>query len=224
VDGDFGTADDVVSGYNQTVFQANGDSAQDTWCYGPGANGADHQWFTADDVPGGYWTQPGITYGWNTRDPGADGDWFTADDPVTTWEEFGDTVDGVAINPLYDGPGADGDWFTGDDVISGYHKRFVDGTGAEVKRVNYVGPGDDGEWFTADDVMDGTGYWTATYSSGNTAWASWDRQVRYTAPGLDEEWLTADDVIGSYSTHAFAENSRYWTTENNYYGVGADGL
>lgn len=221
-DGRFGTADDVVTGYNRTTFQAGGDSAQDAWFYGPGADGSDTKWFTADDVPGGYWNQPGNTYGWSTRDPGMDGKWFTADDPVTDWEKFGETVDGVAINPMYNAPGPDGRWFTDDDVMYAYNKRFVDEAGSEIQRVTYVGPGEDGKWFTADDVISSDGYWKATYPPGHTSWASWDRQVRYTAPGPDGKWLTADDVVGSYSTHAFADDTVYWTTENSYSNPGAD--
>lgn len=224
-DGVYGTADDVVSGYNQVACLPSGDSGQDAWSFGSvDPRGQDGQWFTADDIPGGYWKQPGDTYGWNTRAPGADGQWFTADDPVTTWEEFGAVTDGIAINPLFDDPGQDGVWFTDDDVAYGYNKRFVDATGAEVERVVYSGPGDDGEWLTDDDEVDAGGYWKATYSHGNTVWASWDRQVRYTAPGPDGEWLTDDDLVGSYSTHTFADDSQYWTTENNYYDPGTDGL
>ncbi len=223
-DGAFGTADDLVTGYNHVTYQANGDPAQDAWYYGADPKGPDGKWFTADDVPGGYWSQPGSTYGWSTRAPGADGRWFTADDPVTDWESFGATVDGIALNPLYDGPGPDGEWFTADDVVSGYHERFVDAAGAEIQRVTYAGPGADGEWFTPDDVIDaGAGYWKATYSHGNTRWASWDRQVNYVGPGLDGVWLTDDDVVGTCITHAFADDSQYWTTET-VYSPGANGV
>ena len=55
-DGQYGTADDEVVGYNQVYYAAGGDSERDAWYFGAGSMGADGVWRTADDVPAGWWS------------------------------------------------------------------------------------------------------------------------------------------------------------------------
>jgi hypothetical protein len=224
-DGQYGTADDVVAGYHRHVYQASGYTQSEAWYVGPGADGSDGAWFTADDLQSGGWYEPPAQhYGWTVSGPGDDGVWFTDDDTIGSWEQFDTSGDpDTGINPLYDDPGPDGLWFTSDDHLSGYYLRSLNADGAETQRITYVGPGLDGIWFTADDEMSDAGYQVSEFSRGNRRWEAWDRQTRYTGPGLDGIWLTDDDEIGSYVVHAFADDSEYWTTETTY-DAGADGV
>lgn len=226
-DGVFFTNDDEVTGYNYVEFNEQGEARTDRW-YAAGAavdgRGPDQVWFTADDVPlGWYWQHDEERYGTNHGGPGADGIWVSDDDPVTSWEEFDSRVvpggwenGGTFMNGLYTDAGPDGTWRTADDVLGGYYKRVLNFSLSEARRIRYASPGWDGVWYTSDDEIgqDWFGaYVDNTYPAGHTKWGSWTRQVSYTDPGWDYEWLTPDDVPSRCLTHEFGEGTEYWTRE-----------
>jgi hypothetical protein len=144
-DGQWGTADDVLSNYGLTTTRA-GDGTQLT-AYYSGA-GADGQWFTADDTQYYGMIRSCSADGRSCTDvglsgPGPDGRWFTADDVKDgTSTQVTVTADGAPLTELdiFDASGA------GELTVNTYN---ADGTLAQT--VDYDDPGPDGVWGTADD-------------------------------------------------------------------------
>jgi hypothetical protein len=215
VDGVFGTADDVPSGWREFVYGSAGRTSR----YYSGA-GLDGVWYTADDVmafrdddfasaPFGH--QRSAEY----DGAGADGIWGTGDDRLHYLLDIQLAADGrEAVATIETALGPDGVAFTDDDVLAYY---FVDSVAGNVsRRVGFDDPGVDGLWRTADDRV---------FSVDEYVFDADGRKVgqRYLDKGPDGVWLTSDDVLVAYTVTSFdAKGLAVRTT--TYSGAGMDGV
>jgi hypothetical protein len=116
-DGAWKTADDVIGGISENVYDADGRYlALRSFSKGP-----DGVWLTADDVQTSLWTRTYDASGLETRftiysGAGTDGAWGTADDVVSSYYASTHAANGATRERASYQKGADGVWFTADDV------------------------------------------------------------------------------------------------------------
>ncbi len=219
-DGIPGTDDDVIS---SLTVQRYKNYYADNWQRYFTSSGSDGTWGTADDQANGWFWSRFDNGGSMQSGPGADGIWFTTDDNISGWSDWTDPN----IERTYNDPGADGIWFTADDVMSGYYSKVYNEDGEEIMRKYYGDPGLDGIWETSDDQLGDSwlgAYVTWEYEGRFNRWNSWTKQVIYDDPGADGIWFTDDDDVRSFSTHEFADGTKFFTRENVYNDAGADGI
>ena len=202
VDGEWFTADDVISNYSlfntlQNTITAYVISHSDA--------GPDAIWFTPDDIIGYYMaditdTTTGAKIAiarYNTA--GLDRTWFTMDDEISFANAKNTLVDGSREWIQYRSAGLDLDWATLDDnEIRHYATTTLTATGQYERHVFYISPGPDGITYNGDDVV---GFYH-DYSSN--AQDILHQSIKYgSGPGTDALWFTADDPVSLCGSAAF---------------------
>ena len=123
-DNQWGSEDDVVGNYVDTVYDAAGLLATSYSTFND--VGVDGTWFTEDDVLSSYMT---ISYDNNNlpiglddyNDPGLDQEWMTADDVQDWYERTDYDIRGNRLESWQvSSPGADGIWDNADDPLSSH--------------------------------------------------------------------------------------------------------
>lgn len=230
-DGKFGTADDVVTGVQQTDLDPNG-NATAYWTFD--APGADGRWETSDDhvaaLSTSSWDGSWLAESDSHDSPGADGRWNTAEDVITRIQRYEHDARGRLVREIELDAGPDQRAGTADDTVIDYSTQEFDPQDQYARHVFFYslgvdgmagtaddGIGPDGVWFTADDVPD------AVYTHSFDAAALVSSGATYLGPGPDHVWLTSDDAV--YARYATTYDARRTITGSSYYtGAGSDGL
>ena len=218
-----GTLDEnaTISAYSLANFDGNQNAVQTVTYTG---DGADNQWFTADDQIGLITlgvvnaAQNRLDYLYTYDGAGVDGNFFTADDEIASITAFDYNESGQQrFVATHTDIGADGIWFTADDTGSAiaYNYDTQDNIEFFTTSTSY---GSDAVWFTSDDSInyyqirqrDAAGNLLLTGNSSN--------------PGEDGLVLTADDVFNSARRQIYDANNSLDLTIYYNNSVGADGI
>lgn len=235
-DGQWGTADDVVSAHVDYKLRADGRETGDTGYATPGADGA---WFTGDDGVDWWLTQSylpnGAPSGYEIHHSSP---WDEACCSLRATDSY--DADGLFVTDTSTQPGADGVLGTADDevVVTTYRHdalgRYIGGeqrtngvvTSYQVRtwradrRIAHDEtwlPGPDGVPHTGDDSLAFVS--APTYDKrGNVI-----RTTMYPDAGPDGVWHTADDVPTRYTRNWLDDNDNV-VRSSRFFGPGPDGV
>ncbi len=203
LDGEFGTADDVLD----RVFDVElADSVETRTNVRVGADGvlgtSDDTTLVREQVT--FDAQGRLLNGIASNGAGTDGQWFTADDvSLFFFDVARDPGDGQITEIRYfAGAGPDQVLFTPDDLVGGYERRQYNGDRRLVAVTLYELPGLDDVWFTADDVVFRREVW-----NWNSRGLLSQRYV-FVGPGPDLTWETGvnGDDIGTLRRFGYSGN------------------